>query len=264
VTAWLTVDSSIARNERRGVKREGGCTPRGERRRARESGEARDTHRVAARERVSCDAQRIPVLRRRAVATSWKQRQSFLRSAPRRELQGKHSFEKSDFKSPLGHGTGRLSSPTVSSFVRRGAEIGKNIIGRSVPVLPARFRRGGGLFAASRAFMTLDQPARQHRGRVFFDPTIQQLTDFFTQIGRVAQPRKFVTLQGATGGGEEKLPRGLGAIAGHGVLQGSEGDSNSTVITVNSTSRVSFCGKLWKSLGWRARPICGETQAVPT
>lgn len=262
MTAWLAVDGSIARSEQRRVKCAGSCAPHGERQRARESGEARDTNRGAALEQVSLGAQLVPVLRRRAVATAWKQRRSFVCSAPRRELQSNHSFEKSDFKSPLAHRTGRLSSATASSFVGRGAEIGKNIIGRRMSVVPARLRRGGGLFTGCRAFMSLDQPARQHRGRIFFDPIVQQLTDFFAQIGRVAQPRELVTLQGVTGGGEEKLPRGLGAVAGHGVLQGSGGQSNSTVIIVNSTPRIAPCGKLWKSLGLHARPICCETPAV--
>jgi hypothetical protein len=68
------------------------------------------------------------------------------------------------------------------------------------------------------AFALFNQPAGEHGCRVFFHPLIKQGTNLFAQIRREIEPREFVALERVAGGGEEKLPRGLGTVFGQGEL----------------------------------------------
>jgi hypothetical protein len=116
--------------------------------------------------------------------------------------------------------------------------------------------RGGygrlALVARSRAFALLHQPTRQHGRGVLFEPGIEELRDLLAEIGSMAQPRKFVTLQGITGRRQKKLPGRLGFVI-QGDLQGKKPvEITSIVNTVKSTQLRTYCGKVCKSLA------CGQ------
>lgn len=71
------------------------------------------------------------------------------------------------------------------------------------------------------AFAMLHEPAGEHGGGVFFHPLVEEGRDFLAQIGRMAQPGKFVAMQAVAGSREEKLPRRLGGpVDGQGGLLG--------------------------------------------
>jgi hypothetical protein len=72
----------------------------------------------------------------------------------------------------------------------------------------------------------------------------------------VAQPRKFVTLQGIAGRRQKKLPGRLGFVI-QGDLQGKPSDITAIVNVVKSAQLRTYCGKLCKSL-----PCGRELQSV--
>jgi hypothetical protein len=71
-------------------------------------------------------------------------------------------------------------------------------------------------FGRRRLQALVDQPTSQHGGSVFLEPLVKQFTNFFPQVGRVAQAGEFVGLKSITRGGDEKFPRRLGTVFGHG------------------------------------------------
>src|SRR5579859_6387414 len=122
-------------------------------------------------------------------------------------------------------------SRTGPKFGWRARCIREKIIGRSRSALSAGFR-GSSPFVASRrvsrkigvladggALALLHQPAGQHRGAILLQPGVQQLSDLLAEIGGVAEPGKFITLQRIAGSGEQKLPGRLGFVRAHGNLQ---------------------------------------------
>jgi hypothetical protein len=126
--------------------------------------------------------------------------------------------------------------------------IPKIIIGRS-RVLGVR-----GLFFSSfifnehRAGALFQHPAREHRVVALVNPLIEQLSDFFAEIGGVSETRELVRLQSAVRGGKKKFPRGLGAELGHKNLQARkpeecDGDNNALVISTASSTGIT---SLWK------------------
>lgn len=265
MTACLTHGDGYAR-------RDDGCArleedeARGEERRlSLHTGDGRDTKSVAARRLSNLRAQLFLVLRGRRLTTAWKPHYPFCCGTPPRELLRCDSLDKTDSKLLVEHRTGRLNSPPTASFLRRGVEICQNIIGRSVsvvPILPGRFGRRVLFFGGSGAFLVLNQPARQHGRGVLFDPGLQQLSDFLSQIGGVAQPRELIALQGITRSRQKKVPRRLGTVVGQRVLQAIGGDSNTLVHIVNGTRTVINCGKLWKFDWSEMRPITSEVRVV--
>lgn len=198
-------------------------------------------------------AQRFRLLTGRRLTTACGLAHSSVCSTPPRAPRDGGSSDNTDFRRVVTARPERLSSPTAASFLRRGSTIRKNIIGRTVAVAAMRFGRGVRFLSGGGTFVVLDQPARQHGRGVFLDPGIQQLRNFFPQIGGVAQPRKLVTLQGATRSGEQKVPRRLSPVTGQGFLPGSGSHGNTVVTTVNGTRGVTHCGKVWKfAVGNRA------------
>jgi hypothetical protein len=151
-----------------------------------------------------------------------------------------------------------------AKFGRRARLVREKIIGRGVGGLAPRVTSRSPLVVADRGRRALrllafpgtlalfHQPARQHGRGVFFEPGIQQLRDLLAEIGGVAEPRKLVTLQGVTGRGQKKLPRGLGFVI-QGDLQGKPRDSKRIVNTVNSTHVRTYCGKVCKSFAWNSK-----------
>ena len=145
----------------------------------------------------------------------------------------------------------------TAKFGRRARSIREKIIGRSMCGLaswvegrhPLVFgcRPLAGLVSRGGVLALLHQPARQHGGSVFFQPGIQQLSDLLAEIGRVAEPRELVTLQGIPRRREKELPGRLGLVI-QGDLQGKRRHITTVITKVNNTHVRNECGKLWKSL----------------
>jgi hypothetical protein len=211
VTDWSTLEDD-------GAGKRGRDAAGRERRASRKNGRLGNEKGFAAQGLSSFEARLLALLRHRCWATAWFRRNSFVCGTPPRELRGYHRFDKIDSKWPWENPTPRLNSPTPASFLRRGGKIRENIIGRSVSVLAGGLGCRVGLVGGWGAIPVLDQPTRQHSCGIFFHPRFQQLRDFLAQIGGVRQSRQLIALQRVTGSGEEKLPRGLRAIAGQRVL----------------------------------------------
>jgi hypothetical protein len=111
-------------------------------------------------------------------------------------------------------------SPASPGYRGRRVIFRQKIIGRT-PVRSGSSGVGsGGSFSSKDgAFALFHQPAGKHSCGVFFHPLIEQGTNLFTQIRREIEPREFVALERIAGGGEEKLPRGLGTVFGQGDLR---------------------------------------------
>ena len=164
----------------------------------------------------------------------------------------------------LAHVLG-LRSGTSAKFGRRAGLIGEKVIGRSMRRFASRVGRRSLLigFRAGRmvrplggvmhGFALLHQPTRQHGRGVFLQPGIEQLRDLLAEIGGVAEPRKFITLQRVPGCREKELPRWLGSVI-QGGLQGKPRHSINNINIVNSIAIRTYCGKLCKSLPLNREP----------
>lgn len=106
----------------------------------------------------------------------------------------------------------------------RRRAIREEIIGHRMSLLLGLARSGKGFRQREFALAMLHKPARQHGGRIFLHPLIEQSRNLLAQVGGVAEPGKFVALQAVARSREEKLPRRLGFVARHGGLlrKGSE------------------------------------------
>lgn len=151
-------------------------------------------------------------------------------------------------------------SRTRTKFVRRAGWIREKVIRRDMrgfasrvtarsPLVTLRLRRG---CLRRGAFALLHQPARQHCGRVLLKPGVQQLRDLLAEIGRMAEPRKLIALQGIARRREKELPGRLGFVV-QGNLQGKLCHGISRVNTVNSTHVPTYCGKMCKSSAWNRK-----------
>ena len=153
-------------------------------------------------------------------------------------------------------------SRTAAKIGRRARLIREKIIGHGLHRFPpgirrrtaVAVRRGGysrlALLAGRWVLALLHQPTRQHGRGVLFEPGIEQLRDLLAEIGGMAQPRKFVTLQGITGRRQKELPGRLGFVI-QGDLQGTKPvEITSLVKTVKSTQLRTYCGKVCKSLAF--------------
>ena len=139
--------------------------------------------------------------------------------------------------------------------------IRQKIIGHRMAVCGRRFggglvRRGLGFRGEDRALALLDKPARDHGVGVFVEPLVEQGRDLLAEIGRVAEAREFVALQGVAGSGEKELPGRLGAIGVHGALRWNVVTRSllyrSTIHSmITSNRRVTM---LWKSVESEEKP----------
>src|SRR5882762_5406253 len=109
----------------------------------------------------------------------------------------------------IGRRTRLIREKVIGHDLRRFAPV----IGRRTAVAIRCARYGSvALLAGRGAFALLHQPTRQHGRGVLFEPGIEQLRDLLAEIGGMAQPRKFVTLQRITGRRQKKLPGRLGFV----------------------------------------------------
>jgi len=106
---------------------------------------------------------------------------------------------------------------------RRDRALRKKVIGRSRAAFPDGFRGGSVLRRLMRTLAMFHQPARQHSGRIFLHPEIEQRANFLPEIGGMAKARKLVTLQGVARCREKELPRRLGSVVVHEGLLGEIG-----------------------------------------
>jgi hypothetical protein len=101
----------------------------------------RHTNSGATDRREGVEAQRFGLQTGRRLTTAWRLPYSFVCSTPPPERGDDNSLEKNDSRQPGTHRPGHHNSPTAASFLRRDVTIRKNIIGRAVTVVAARFGR---------------------------------------------------------------------------------------------------------------------------
>lgn len=106
----------------------------------------------------------------------------------------------------------RASSGWIATGPRRSGAIREKIIGHRMDVFSGL--GAGELRHGKFACAVLHQPARQQGRGSFFHPLIDQGRNFLSQVGRMAQPGKFVALQAVSGRREKELPRRLCLVAG--------------------------------------------------
>ena len=133
--------------------------------------------------------------------------------------------------------------------------IRQKIIGHKMAV---GWRRTGGGFirrsldvgGAHIAFTKLEEHTSDHSVGILVEQLIEERIDFLAQIGGVTKTRKFVTVQGVAGSGEEKFPRRSGAAGGHGGLRWTRIAYNARYRTTASTILTSNSQvlSLWKSV----------------
>jgi hypothetical protein len=101
--------------------------------------------------------------------------------------------------------------------LRMMGRLRKKVIGHRMSV--ARRRIGVGMLRRNRrgAFALLHEPARHHCRSIFIEPLIEKRADLFAEIGGVAEARQFIGLQRVSRSGQQKLPRGLCCVSGHGL-----------------------------------------------
>jgi hypothetical protein len=175
---------------------------------------------------------------------------------PRRCLDDTALLAGNGLKSGLSARILGRRSRTAAEIGRRGRLIREKIIGHAMRSVAPRVASGSLLLTRCRPlvrlpnrggmFALLHQPARKQSRGVLFKPGVQQLGDLLAKIGRVAEPRELITLQGIPRRREKELPRRLGFVI-QGDLQGKRRYSTTIVNKSNSTHVRNVCGKLCKS-----------------
>ena len=89
------------------------------------------------------------------------------------------------------------TSGEAAVYGMRSGSIRKKIIGRGMRAIVTGVGVAKQIRPSGRAFALLQEQPRQHGGRVFFLPTVDQSDDFLPQIRGVRETRQFKTLQGA-------------------------------------------------------------------
>jgi hypothetical protein len=114
-------------------------------------------------------------------------------------------------------------SRRAASYRRRDRWIRENIIGHGMPaarrIAGLRFARRRRVLNSQRVLALLHEPSREHGGGVFFQPGIEQLANFFSEVGSVTEPRKFVALERIFRSRQKELPWRLRLLDGHEHLQ---------------------------------------------
>jgi hypothetical protein len=100
----------------------------------------------------------------------------------------------------------------------RSRPIRKKVIGRAVSVPGKQIRKRRVLVRARSAFPLVHQQAREHGFGVFLDPLLEERHDLFAEIGGMTEAGEFKALERGARSGEQKLPRKLGLMNGHGDL----------------------------------------------
>lgn len=91
----------------------------------------------------------------------------------------------------------------------------ENVIGRNRTGIDGGIRSFCRLRRVQFVLAMLHKPASEHGRRVFFKPLIEKRRHLLAQIGGMAKPRKFVTLQTGFRSRQQELPRGLNPLAVH-------------------------------------------------
>ena len=176
-------------------------------------------------------------------------------STPFRPCRARGTLDK--IRKTPGCSLRRASERSVAAVrnVWASESIRQKIIGHNVAIGRHRFangliRRGWDVGGAHIALAQLEEHASDHGIGIFVDPLIEERIDFLAQIGGVTKARKFVTVQGVAGSGEEKFPRRLGAAGGHGGLRWSRIEYDAryrTTAFIILTSNPQVLS-LWKSV----------------
>ena len=133
--------------------------------------------------------------------------------------------------------------------------IRQKIIGHKMAV--GGNRPGGGLIRRSLdvggahvTFAQFEEDASDHGVGILVEQLVDKRINFLAQIGRVTKSRKFVTVEGVAGSGEEKFPRWLGAAGGHGALRWSRIEYNARYRITATMILTSNCRvlSLWKKV----------------
>ena len=145
----------------------------------------------------------------------------------------------------------KLYRPAI--YGRSENRIGKKVIGRG-SVIWSPFGAAGRASGSSCWQLALvNQPTGHGRRGILLEPLVHQRADLFAKVGGMAEAREFIALQAVTRSSQQKLPGGLGAVAGHeGLLWGQGGQCRESITIVHHVKnywRVLTCGKLWKTRG---------------
>jgi hypothetical protein len=109
-----------------------------------------------------------------------------------------------------------MTSENAVAAMRFDRRFRKEIIGHRMAVWRPGIDRGLPLHRVKRLFALFHQPARNHGRGVFLEPLIQQRSNLFAEIGGMAESSELVRLKRVSRSGQEKFPRGLGVVSGHG------------------------------------------------
>jgi hypothetical protein len=112
------------------------------------------------------------------------------------------------------------------------------------------FRRGLDVGGAHIAFAHLEEHASDHGVGIFVEQLVDKGIDFLAEIGRVAEARELVTVQGVAGSGKEEFPRRLSAANVHGALRRKRlvrNERNRITASMVLTSNYQVTG-LWKTV----------------
>jgi hypothetical protein len=151
-----------------------------------------------------------------------------------------------DYADVQARGCGGVAGEFTSRAVRHFPALRRPAVVHRCSPEPTRVRiaRAGPVARAAPS-----PPARQHGRGIFFQPGIQQLRDLLAEIGRVAEPQRFVALQRIAGSGEKKAPGRLGFVGAHNDLHRQYDEITSLITTVDSTYLCTRCGKARHFLG---------------
>jgi hypothetical protein len=98
----------------------------------------------------------------------------------------------------------------------RSRPIRKNIIGHAISVLGKQTLKCHGFVGVGSALALVHQQAREHGFGIFLDPLLEERGDLLAEISSMAEAGEFKALERAARGREQKLPRQLGLVSGHG------------------------------------------------
>lgn len=100
----------------------------------------------------------------------------------------------------------------------RSRPIRKNIIRHAIPVFGKQIRKRRGFVGVGSAFALIHQQAREHGFGILLNPFLEERGDLLPEIGGMTEAGQFKALERVARSGEQKLPRKLGLMNGHGNL----------------------------------------------
>jgi hypothetical protein len=100
----------------------------------------------------------------------------------------------------------------------RSRPIRKNIIGHASSIPGQQIRESGSFVGVRSALALVHQQAREHGFGIFLDPLLKERGDLLAEISSMAEAGELKALKRVARSGEQKLPRELGLVNGHGDL----------------------------------------------